>query len=332
MSVFLEILECFDESGEELVRRLPAEGSADIKLGAQLIVRENQEAIFYTGGQPRDHFGPGRHTLHSENIPLVTTALSLPWGFKSPFRCEVYFIHRKTFTQLRWGTHEPVVFRDARLGYVRLRAHGQTSFRIVDPERLIHDLVGTQGRYTVTDATDYLRNVIIARLNDYLGETLNTVFDLPAVYDETGEALRDRLQPDFARYGLELVDFFVTAITPPEEVQSMVDASGGLSLVEDMTEFVQYRAARSLDRNGQGDGDSGSNLMDAGVGMGVGMTLARTMAGAVAVAPPDAPTPKASFCVSCGESMGAEDRFCGHCGHRIGSVVRPDDEPRAGED
>jgi membrane protease subunit (stomatin/prohibitin family) len=328
LSVFLEIIECFDESGEELVRRIPAEGSADIKLGAQLIVRENQEAIFYTGGQARDHFGPGRHTLESKNLPLLTTALSLPWGFKSPFRCEVYFIHKKTFTQLKWGTKEPVVFRDERLGYVRLRAHGQTAFRVVDGDRLIHDLLGTRSYYSVDDATEYLRNVIVARLNDYLGENLQTVFDLPAVYDETGEALRDRLQPDFARYGLELVDFFVSAITPPEEVQSMVDATGGLSLVEDMSQFVQYEAARSLGNENGGGNGSGQGMIDTGVGMGLGVALGQQMTQGLATKA----SPAASFCVSCGEPMGEEDRFCGRCGHRKGQPVQPDDPgPNAGD-
>lgn len=322
MSVFMEILEWFDETGEEMVHRLPPEGSAEIKFGAQLIVRESQEAIFYDGGQVRDRFGPGRYTLSSRNLPLITTALSLPWGFKSPFRCEVYFVNRKAFTSLKWGTREPVVFRDERLGLVRLRAHGQISLRVRDASTFIHDLVGQRASYSTYDATDYLRDVIVSRLNDYLGESLRSVFDLPALYDEMAAELVDRLQPDFRKYGLDLTDFFITSITPPEEVQSMVDSQGGLRLVEDMPAYLQYQVARSLGRGGDSGGGSVASMVETGAGLGIGMMLPQ-MLGATSAAESAA----TGFCSSCGRALRAGDRFCGRCGHRIGSPVGEGDGP-----
>ena len=132
MSEFLEILEWFDETGQGMAHRLPQEGSGALKMGGQLVVRESQEAVFFKSGKVLDRFGPGRVTLSTENLPLLTSALSLPWGFRSPFRAEVVFVNRIVFTGLRWGTQEPVVFKDKALGHVRLRAFGNYTLRVTD--------------------------------------------------------------------------------------------------------------------------------------------------------------------------------------------------------
>lgn len=347
MGVFMEILEWFDESGEEMVHRLPPEGSLDIKFGAQLVVRESQQAIFFNGGQAQDRFGAGRHTLSSKNLPLITAALSLPWGFKSPFRCEVVFVNKKMFTNLKWGTREPVVFKDQSLGHVRLRAHGQVSFCIEEPETFLHKMVGTRGAFSSHDATDYLRDVIIARLNDYLGENLTTVFDLPANYDEMGEELVGKLQRDFRKYGLALEDFFITSITPPEEIQSMVDSQGGMTLMKNLPAYMQYQMARRI--GGGPDGGEGavgaSSMVETGVGLGLGMMMPSAMAQANArtSATQDcracgAKVAAAAFCshcgqslqdapacIHCGDALSSGARFCSSCGHEVG-------DPRSTED
>jgi membrane protease subunit (stomatin/prohibitin family) len=315
MSAFLEILEWFDETGEEMVHRLPPEGSADIKLGAQLIVRESQEAIFFCGGKAHDRFRAGRATLNSKNLPLLTAALSLPWGFKSPFRCEVYFVNRKTFTNLKWGTREPVIFKDQQLGHVRLRAHGQITFAVADAERFIHAMVGTRGTYATSDATEFLRDVIVARLNDYIGETLTSVLDLPAIYDELGHALLGRLAGDFEKHGLHLSDLYVTSITPPEEVQAMVDSQGSLALVKDMPTYMQYQLARAIGKlpGGAGAGSPGGGTtgaaLDASVGLGLGLLVPGMVAQGVG----------ATGLVGCG-ACGARvlaGRYCSACGGRL---------------
>jgi membrane protease subunit (stomatin/prohibitin family) len=303
MGVFLEILEWFDESGEAMAHRLPSEGSADIKFGAQLIVRESQEAIFFRDGKAHDHFASGRHTLSSKNLPLLTQALSLPWGFTSPFRCEVYFFQRKTFVNLKWGTREPVVFRDSRLGLVRLRAFGQTSFRIADSKRFLNGMVGTRASFSTHDATEYLRDVIVARLNDYLGENLESIFDLPAIYDETGVAVGRKLGPDFEKYGLALEDFFITAITPPEEVAQMIDSQGSLALAGDLPRYLQYQVARSL--SGSAEQPKGNPMLDAGIGLGLGMLMPGMLGGVTALTSP---------CKVCQSAMSQQARFCSACG------------------
>ena len=163
--VLLEALEWFDETGRELLHRLPEEGSCEIKYGAQLTVRASQAAVLCYKGKAGDAFGPGRHTLKTGNIPIVTKLLSAPWGLISPLRAEVFFVNLKVFTDLRWGTLDPVAFRDAELGLVRLRAHGVFNIRIVQPVLLINTLAGTMGRYTTAEDVQAFLDVIDSVLN-----------------------------------------------------------------------------------------------------------------------------------------------------------------------
>jgi membrane protease subunit (stomatin/prohibitin family) len=146
--IFLEVIEWFDESGKELVHRIPEKGSGEIKWGAQMTVRESQAAVFFYNGRAYDAFGPGRHTLKTANIPILTKVLSLPWGMTSPLRAEVYFINMKVFPNLKWGTRDPVAFRDSELGLIRLRAFGVFNIQVLQPVLLVNSLVGTQGVFT----------------------------------------------------------------------------------------------------------------------------------------------------------------------------------------
>ena len=167
--VLLESLEWFDESGRELLHRLPEQGSGEIKFGAQLTVRDSQAAVLFYKGKACDAFGPGRHTLKTGNIPILTKLLSIPWGMVSPLRSEVFFVNLKLFADLKWGTRDPVAFRDAELGLVRLRAHGVFSIRVVQPVLLINTLAGTMGRFTTEQEIDYAIRAIrdnVARLRE----------------------------------------------------------------------------------------------------------------------------------------------------------------------
>ena len=175
--MFLEVIEWFDESGKELVHRIPESGSGEIKWGAQLTVRESQAAVFFYNGKACDAFGPGRHTLKTLNIPILTKVLSVPWGMTSPLRAEVYFINMKVFPNLKWGTRDPVAFRDAELGLIRLRAFGVLNLQVVQPVLLVNTLVGTQGVYTTDAIEEYLNRVVVSRFNDLMGEKIDTIFN-----------------------------------------------------------------------------------------------------------------------------------------------------------
>ncbi|MEW5765017.1 MAG: SPFH domain-containing protein, partial [Acidobacteriota bacterium] len=242
---YLEVIEWLDDTGKEMVHR--HEMGGELKLGAQLVVQESQWAVFFRDGRALDVFGPGRHTLTTLNLPLLNKYVNMPFGGTSPFRADVYYVNRKVFTDMKWGTKEPVLFRDSEFQMIRLRAFGKFATKVRDPQLFINTIVGSQGVQTSEGVENYAKDMIVARLNDVLGENLKTILDLARLYDEFSEALKSRVRDDFAKYGLELVDFFIGAITPPEEVQKVVDERSGMAAVGNMGAYMQFKAAKSME-------------------------------------------------------------------------------------
>jgi membrane protease subunit (stomatin/prohibitin family) len=311
--ILLESLEWFDESGKELLHRLPEQGSGEIKFGAQLTVRESQAAVLFYKGKACDAYGPGRHTLKTGNIPILTKILSAPWGMVSPLRAEVFFVNLKIFPDLKWGTRDPVAFRDAELGLVRLRAHGVFNIRVVQPLLLINTLAGTMGRYTTEQVEDYLRQVIVSRFNDYLGEHLRSLFDLPGRFDNIAEGLQNKLAQDFARFGLALAGLYVTSITPPVDVQQAIDDRSRMSVIKDMDKFVRMKAAVAMEKAATNGGEAG-----AGLGLGLGMLMPAMFAGLQVNGSQVGSGGRAAEvkCEECDNLIPAAARFCPLCGHQ----------------
>lgn len=311
--IFLEVIEWFDETGRELVHRIPEKGSGEIKFGAQLIVRESQAGVLFYKGKASDAFGPGRHTLVTANVPVLTKILALPWGMRSPLRAEVYIANMKVFPNLKWGTRDPVAFKDSELGLIRLRAHGVFNIQVVQPVLFINSLVGTMGKYTTEEIEEYLKRVIVSRFNDHLGENLDSLFNLPGRYDQLSEGLQKRLQDDYSRFGLALRHIYITSITPPPEVQKAIDDKSRLSVIQDLDRLVKMKAAMAMEKAAESPGDAGS-----GLGMGLGFMMPamfaetlRPQRGAGASA-----APQEINCPDCKNPIPKDAKFCPHCGHQ----------------
>ena len=329
----MKVIQFIDPTGQTMVAREPRQGTEAIQLGSQLIVEESQEAVFMRDGKALDTFRPGRHTLATQNLPFLTELLGLPFDGKSPFQAAVVFVSTKTFLDLKWGTKEPVAYRDTELAMIRLRAFGKFAVRIVDSQLFVNSVVGTNDIYTTDRVESYFKDVIVARLTDILGENLQSVFDLPKVYDELSMALKARVSDDFGKYGIELVDLIMGAITPPKEVQKQIDERTGMAAVGDMNEYMKFKAAKAMgDAAQQTGGETGGGVgagLGVGMGAGMGMMLPQMMKEAMQNGTESsqpqggkssesaAETATAGFCSQCGGELPESAKFCPSCGSKV---------------
>jgi membrane protease subunit (stomatin/prohibitin family) len=269
----MEVLEFIDNSGIVLVKRFPETGSLEVKWGSQLTVRESQEAIFFRDGKALDVFAAGRHILKTQNIPVVGKwVTSFGYGPDLPFRAEVVFIGKQLFPNLKWGTKELFIFRDTELQMIRLRSYGSFSIQVQDSMLFVNKVVGTMGLYTTEVIEDYLRGIIISKLNVVLGKMWKSVFDIPVMMDDLNIVFRTELQKDFAGLGLTLHDLYIQSISVPEEVQGMIDIRSGVNAMGNLDQYMKLKVANSIDDAAKNNGNAG-----AGLGLGAGLEMAMPM-------------------------------------------------------
>ncbi len=279
-----DVIEAPDMGPNDLVLRFPPHGAGDFRIGSQVIVRQSQAAVFFRDGKALDVFGPGRHTITTANIPLLINLLGKLFDGRSPFTAEVYFVNMREFPDRKFGTEQPIPFRDPDLGIVRLRARGLYAMQIEDPRLFVENIVGQQGLYESRRIEEYLRRTITSRLMDLLGETRVGLFDLPALYDELSAGVRARVEEDFSRRGIRLKEVRIVAITPDEETEKAISERAAMGAIGDMNKYLQWKAARAMEAAAQAGGETGSATgtgIGMGAGLGMGMGMAQMIAGAL---------------------------------------------------
>jgi membrane protease subunit (stomatin/prohibitin family) len=287
---FIEVIQWLDDSNDTLVYRFPVHGQ-EIKMGAQLTVRENQVALFINEGKAADLFAPGRYQLSTQNMPILTKLRSWKYGFESPFKAEVYFFNTRLFTDLKWGTANPVMMRDPEFGMIRLRAYGTYALKISDAKTFFSTVVGTQGLTETQAIIGQLRSTILSRLSDAIAEAHIAALDLAAHYDELSAVAVKILQPEFGSYGLDLSRFYIENISLPEEVEAAIDQRSKLGVLGDkMQQYAQLQTADAIKVAAANPG----GLAGAGAGLGAGMAIGSTMGQAMtstsaSAAPPPPP-------------------------------------------
>ena len=275
MARIIDVIEAPDQQRNQMVVRVPESGAGDFRLGSAVIVRESQAAVFYRDGKALDVFGAGRHQITTANLPLLAGLLKMATSGKDMFTAEAYFVNLVEFTDWKWGTPEPVTLRDQDFGIVRLRAFGNYSVQVTDPQLFVTKIVGTGRGYQTNQIEDYLRGMIIARFSDLLGESKIPVLDLPGMQDEIAAAVRAKLTDDYDALGLVLKTFFLQNISMPEEVQEAIDQRASMGAIGDMQKFTQYQAAQAMRDAAQQEG--GGGLAGAGLGLGAGAGLGAMM-------------------------------------------------------
>ncbi|MBN2794222.1 MAG: SPFH domain-containing protein [Clostridia bacterium] len=304
-SQFIEVIEWTDMKPNELVYRFPVENK-EIKMGAQLTVREGQVAIFVNEGQIADVYSPGRHELATENMPILTKLKSWKYGFNSPFKAEVYFISTRQFTDQKWGTTNPVMMRDQDFGMLRIRAFGVYSFKVNEPTIFLKEVFGTSASFSTEEITSHMKAKIISQLSDLLAESNIPALDFSRYYEELSHQGIEKLKMPFNQFGLEIKTFAIENISLPPEVEEAMDKRTSMGVLGNMQQYAQYQAAEAMR---DAANNPGGNMASAGVGMGAGMAMGQMFNQNF-----NQPQSQKKQCPHCQSEIDASAKFCPSCG------------------
>ena len=304
----LKQIDWLDDSKDTIVYRYPMEGR-QIVMGSKLTVRDSQVAIFVNKGVVADVFGPGFYTLSTSNLPILSTLLAWPYGFKSPFKAEVYFVNTKQFAKQKWGTSNPITMRDKEFGVVRVRGFGSYSFKVNEAFTFMKELFGTNSSFETADITDYLKSLIVSGISETIAESGISALDLAANLSEFATAAKATINEHFKAIGLKLSSINIESLSFPEEVEKAIDERSGLGIMSGkMDDYMKYQTAnamRDAAKNPNGFAGMGAGF---GIGMGMGNAMGQKAADNVGAK---------RFCTNCGTEVDANAKFCQNCGKKL---------------
>ncbi len=274
---FLEIIQWQDDSRDTLSWRFPDEDK-EIKRGAQLIVRESQAAQFIYLGQFGDTFGPGKHLLTTDNIPILSTLKGWKYGFESPFKADIYYVNTRLFTGNKWGTANPIMLRDADFGIVRARAYGIYDFKVVDVKTFLKEVAGTDHQFRLDEFADTMRSRIVSVFTDALASAKVPVLDVASRYSELGAALLPLINPEVvSKYGLEITSFIVENVSVPPEVEQAIDKRSSMAAIGNLNDYVKFQMAEGMTKGG----GEGAGMASTAAGLGAGLAMGQQMMAAM---------------------------------------------------
>lgn len=277
---FIDIIEWTEPSQNEiLAHRFPRHNN-EIKNGAKLVVREGQAAGFVKEGQLADVKLPGMYTLDTKNMPVLSTILGWKYGFESPFKCEVYFISTRQWTNQKWGTQNPFMYRDPEFGPVRLRAFGSYAFKVTDPGTFLKELVSTDPSFELYEISAQFRNVVVSRFIDALGSSKIPMLDLAGNYEKVGKVALERIAPEMAKMGVTLTQFFVENISLPPEVEAALDKRSQMSVLGNLDQYTKFQTAEAIPVAAANPGGLAGMGASIGMGVAVGNQMGNAFAGA----------------------------------------------------
>jgi len=313
----IDVIEWSDDTTKTMVHKYDMNGK-EIMMGAQLTVRESQVAIFVNEGQLADIFEPGRYELSTSNMPILTALKSWKYGFNSPFKSDVYFVNTKQFLDMKWGTSNPVMMRDAEFGMIRLRAFGIYSFKVVNPEVFLKEVFGTSALFTVEGVEGQIKRTLVSGLSDAIAESKIPALDLAANYDELSDYAMNAINPKLASLGLMLCSFVIENISLPEEVEKSMDKRTSMGVLGNLDQYAKYQAAEAMRE--AANNPAGGGMAGMGVGMGAGAAMGQMFAQSMGAAPAAQPAqqpvaaPAGAVCGACGAQIAAGAKFCPECG------------------
>ncbi len=312
---FIDIVEFLDDSRDTIVWRFPRQGN-EIKMGAKLVCREGQAAVFENEGKIADVFQPGTYTLETQNLPILSDLKGWKYGFDSPFKAEVYFVGTRLYTDMKWGTQEPVTVRDAEFGMVRLRAFGTFAMRVTDPAALIREMVGTDPNFSTDEVQDFLREKMVSEVGTALATSGVPMLDLAANQQKISETLAGTLTAAFADMGIAIPKFIIQNISLPPEVSAALDKRTQMGVLGNLDQYTKFQAATAITEAAENPGGGAGAGLGLGAGIAMGQQLAGAMAGAAAApaAPAAAPPPL----------PGQASYFLGVNGQQVGPVAVAD--------